>query len=119
MNDPLRDPVIDAKLASIRSERERRKEKRSLEDLEWILGDARGRRFFAMLLDYGQVFSEPAPGNDSLTNFNNGKRFIGVMLLGKMLANHPEAFLRMINEATSETRQEELEDKKVKEGNDA
>jgi hypothetical protein len=120
VSDPLRDPSIDNKIDELRTERAKRKAKRDLDDLKWLLDDARGRRFYASMLDYCQVLHEPTPGNDSLTNFNNGKKSLGVKLFVKMLDNYPEAFMRMINEATSEARQEELEEQKVKEeGNDA
>ncbi len=72
-----------------------------LDDIRWILSDARGRRQYWRILEFCGMNKTSFTGN-STTFFNEGMRNVGLKLQADMMDARPEAFIQMINEAKAE-----------------
>jgi len=72
------------------------------EDWTWLLSDPRGRRITRILLESTNTFgSSFGSGNDS-TNYNEGRRSVGVQVLGHLNKYKPEAYVQMLQEKEKE-----------------
>ena len=71
------------------------------EDFRWLMGDARGRRFFWDLLAKAGLFRSSLAGTAELTAFNEGRRDLGLALLADLMRLCPEEYGRMQAEAIS------------------
>lgn len=76
-----------------------RKNKRDSEikDFQWLMGDARGRRFMWRMLEMAGVYRSSFTGN-STTFFNEGQRNIGLMLVAEIHDTTPDAYALMLKE---------------------
>lgn len=88
-------------------EKLKREQEQYLNDLRWILGDARGRRFITKLLfiycHWGMTsFSESA----SMTAFNEGERNIGNRIYADLIEAKESAFSQMLREWKSKQNQD-------------
>lgn len=70
---------------------------KEIEDFNYIMGDARGRRFMWRVLEMAGVYRSSFTGN-STTFFNEGMRNIGLMLIGEIHAIAPDAYAQMLKE---------------------
>lgn len=70
-----------------------------IKDVQWILGTIQGRRFIWRLLGITGLFRTSFAGDDSRTNFNEGRRDIGLRILEDINESKPEAYLQMTQEA--------------------
>lgn len=66
-------------------------------DLVWLMGEARGRRFIWRLLDKAGVYRTSFTGN-SATFFNEGQRNIGLWVQALLIEHCPEQYFTMLNE---------------------
>lgn len=66
-------------------------------DIEWLMGDARGRRIVWGLLSVSGVFRTSYTG-DNGTFFNEGKRNIGLVYMAKVNDVCPEKYGDMLME---------------------
>lgn len=71
---------------------------RDADDLKWIMGNKKGRRFVWKLLERSGVYRSSFTGN-STTFFNEGQRNIGLMLLADIHSVCPEHYVTMLKEA--------------------
>lgn len=73
------------------------------EAIRWVMGDARGRRVvWAQLTDAG-VFTLSMDGRGTeWTAFNEGKRALGLKLLGDVMRLAPNLYLTMANEGADD-----------------
>lgn len=78
--------------------KERRLDKREIEDFKFVLSSAQGRRFIWKLLDDAGVFKQSAHNSGSWTYFNEGQRSVGNRVLAQLMDHDQSAFLKMINE---------------------
>ncbi|NDD53499.1 endopeptidase [bacterium] len=78
------------------------KKKIEAEDLKWVMGNKRGRRFAWRLLDRAGIYRTSFTGN-STTFFNEGMRNIGLMLVADIHEACPEAYALMIKENRNDT----------------
>lgn len=90
--------------ADVRQVKEsKQKEKiRSMQDkdaLNWMLGHRLGRRLYWKWMGQTGVFETSYTGDNNRTNFNEGKRQIGLKMLSELNAVKPEAYLQMVREA--------------------
>jgi hypothetical protein len=69
------------------------------EDLRWLMGDARGRRFVWNLLAKAGVFRSSMGASAELTAFNEGRRDLGLVLLADLMRLCPDQYGRMQAEA--------------------
>lgn len=67
------------------------------EDLKWLMGTLRGRRFVWKILDDSGLRKEPMTGNSS-TFYNLGKLAIGRDLEARIFSVCPEQYVVMIEE---------------------
>ena len=69
------------------------------QDLLWLLGHRQGRRiFWKWISKSGPLNTSFGSGNDK-TNFNEGKRQLGLWMLDELTKVKPEAYVQMVNEA--------------------
>lgn len=76
---------------------QRHERTKEVEDFNWIMGDARGRRFVWRLLEKAGVYRSSFTGN-STTFFNEGMRNIGLMIVAEIHELTPEAYALMLKE---------------------
>lgn len=67
------------------------------EDFKWVVSTEQGRRFLWDLLAFTGVYRSSFTGN-SHTFFNEGRRDVGLRLIGQLHEYAPEAYLRMLKE---------------------
>lgn len=71
---------------------------RDVDDLKWIMADARGRRFMARLLERTGTMRSSFHTSGSVMAFNEGRRDIGLFLTAEMLEHAPKAYSQLLNE---------------------
>lgn len=87
---------------------------RRLSDIRVVVSTAEGRRWYWAQMAEAGVFRQSFAGNDATTNFNEGKRARGLVMLHDLLAAKPEAFLLMQREAASLEKSDERNAKENK-----
>lgn len=83
-----------------REEREKRtalQRQNDEDDIRWLMGQKRGRRFMARMLAMTGVYRTSFTGN-SETFFREGMRNIGLILLADVHSLCPEEFVTMLKE---------------------
>lgn len=70
-----------------------------IDDLRWLMGDARGRRFVHRLLETAGVFRTSFAGRDAETFFREGARNVGLQVLADVMDATPDDYLGMLKEA--------------------
>jgi len=110
MSEDQAKPLIDASDAADVKRRKRRAaflRRRELDDISWVMGDARGRRVMNRIWELARMF-QVSPNIDSplKTAFHEGGRNLGLVLLADVNEACPERFL----EAMAEAKRTEKED---------
>lgn len=84
---------------------EKQQERRSQmkTDLAWVMSTRQGRRFVQRLLDKCGVELPVFNPNGSTMTHAEGRRSIGIELLGELKINAKEEWLAMVNEANPRT----------------
>lgn len=90
----------DEEVVEARRRREERAGQQEVDDLRWLLADARGRRFMWRLLNTCGIFTTSFTGN-STTFFNEGARNVGLRQLANINEHCAERYLEMIQEANT------------------
>lgn len=67
-------------------------------DFVELLGSPSGRRVLWNLLAYCRIYEDSFTGN-SATFHNEGRRSVGLHILGKVITAKPDAYLEMMKEA--------------------
>ena len=75
-------------------------EEQRLADMKWLMADPRGRRICWRLLDAAGIYRSMFHTEPHVMAFNEGHRNMGLRLLSE-LKEHPDHYLRMIQEAQS------------------
>jgi hypothetical protein len=79
-------------------------EQTRIEDLRWLMGDPRGRRFMWRLLGTTGLFRTTFTG-DALTGaFKEGQRNVGIALQDEVVQQCPRGFIEMQKEARTNER---------------
>lgn len=76
----------------------RRNYLRERNDLQTVMSTVQGRRFMWRQLERAGVFRTTFAGHDPKTNFNEGQRNIGVMLLADIHEHCIEQYVVMLTE---------------------
>lgn len=99
-----------SRVEEITEQRDRRLALRRDNDIAKALSTPEGRRLVWAVLEMGRVFQLSFTGN-SETYLNEGRRAVGLEMLGRVIAVKPEAFTQMTLEHYSEEKafSEELE----------
>ncbi len=82
--------------------KEESKRDQELNDTAHVLSSVQGRRFLWRLLGVCHVFKTSFTGN-STTFFNEGKRDIGLRVLGDINEASPDGYLKMMQESKKES----------------
>lgn len=99
-HDPL-DTAGNEAAEKQQAERQRDQQLETEEDLRWLMGDERGRRFMWRLLGMTKVFRNAFTG-DSRTFFQCGEQNIGHQLMGQLHSVCPGQYHRMVKEQSSD-----------------
>ncbi len=95
------------------SQIEKRKRERDTADLKKVLSDVEGRRVIWRILSEAGVFRGSFNQNALAMAFNEGKRDIGLLLIGEINANMPQRLFQLQNESSSDLKNERAEKAKV------
>lgn len=68
-------------------------------DIKWLMGNKQGRRIVWRLLGRAGVYRTSFGGGDAQTNFNEGARNNGLLLLADVNTHAPEAYALMAAES--------------------
>jgi hypothetical protein len=90
------DPLGTELDADASKERDKKRAKQ-LEDLRFVLGDARGRRVINRLLEKTGVYRNPFTGN-SETYFRCGEMNIGQFLVAEVQSVSPDSYINLLKE---------------------
>ena len=105
---------VAEKIEAMEAARDKRLNERDENDLRAVLRTPEGRRFvWGVLADSG-TFQPSYTGEAASTNFNEGKRSVGLKLFKRLLEVKPETYLQMTLERTSEDKAFLVEIEKVK-----
>jgi len=91
--------------AQVGSAKEKELRGRELEvnDFAWILSDRRGRRFLWRVFDFCAMNGLSFAGDKiNQTNFNEGMKNVGYMLMADIMETRPGAYVEMITENQKE-----------------
>lgn len=83
---------------------------RELEDVRRVLETDAGRRLVWRLLARAGVFEISFKGDATWTFFNEGRRDMGLFLMGEVMDAKPEAYMQMSQEAQVEKKEADPED---------
>ncbi len=81
--------------------RQARLKERGENDLRAVLRLPEGRRLMWSILTAGRIF-QPSYTGDRGTDYNEGKRAVGLEVMAKIMSVQPAAFLQMSQEHSSE-----------------
>jgi hypothetical protein len=99
MADEKQNNVGDRRQVKDRKVLHRLRREREIEKLGQMLKDKDNRAFVWRILERCGVYQTSFTGNDATTNFNEGKRQIGLMILEELAEVDPSAFSLMQQEA--------------------
>lgn len=87
------------------AERQRRDARDAIDELLWLMSDAKGRRFVWRLLQgFGVYQLSYVQGDPTHSAFNEGRRNEGLKLLSQIMQHCPARFTEMSKEAKNHER---------------
>jgi hypothetical protein len=95
------------------SQLEKRRKDRDISDLKKVLGDVEGRRFVWRILSESGIFRGSFNANALAMAFNEGKRDIGLLVIGEINGNVPQRLFQMQGEFASDMKNEKAERSKI------
>jgi hypothetical protein len=98
MTGQQHDPMHEQDADEAEQAKAAKRVQREVEDLKWLMKDARGRRFVARLLDKTGVHRTSFHTSGSVMAFNEGRRDVGLFLTGELLTHAPNAYFQLLNE---------------------
>ena len=105
--------LIDTRIADKNQDKDKRKRDRELSDIRAIKKMPEGRRFYWRLMEAGGVFNDAfVSGDVNATNYNLGRQSISRLFLNELMEADPNALTQMQQERSSETKSEEVIEKK-------
>lgn len=94
-----------------RMKKSQRRHERELSDIRFILKSVEGRRFYWGLMENCGSFQSGYCGDSTNgTNFNLGKKSVGLSLFNNLLEAKPDALAQMQQEHSAEDRADQLQD---------
>lgn len=81
-----------------KADRAKLKERNDIEDLKWVMGSKRGRRFVHGVLERAGVWQLSFHTNALQMSFNEGRRNEGLALLGKLTVQCVDLYTLMLRE---------------------
>lgn len=91
-----RDPIAEA--LAPETEQVEGARRQEIEDIKWLMAHKQGRRIVWRLLGEAGVYRTSFSTNGSVTSFNEGKRQLGLLLVGEINEHCPDAFLMTLKE---------------------
>jgi hypothetical protein len=88
---------LSGSIEAEQSKEQANKRAKQLEDLRFVLGDARGRRVINRLLEKTGVYRNPFTGN-SETYFRCGEMNIGQFLVAEVQSVSPDSYMNLLKE---------------------
>lgn len=73
-------------------------ELQDIADFKWLMGDSRGRRFMWKTLGDCRLFQPSIGPTDAVTNYNEGQRNVGLLLLRQINDLTPSLYAVMAAE---------------------
>ncbi|QLG95284.1 hypothetical protein HZF02_26570 [Pseudomonas yamanorum] len=73
-------------------------ELQDIADFKWLMGDHRGRRFMWRTLGHCRLFQSSIGPTDAITNYNEGQRNVGLLLLSQVNDLTPSLYAVMAAE---------------------
>lgn len=71
---------------------------REASDIQWLMGHAPGRRIVARLFEHTGIHRTSYSNSGSAMAFNEGKRTVGLWLLGEVMSHAPDAYLKLLKD---------------------
>lgn len=100
--------AADPKAVKARNRRERREAERFLGDIQWVMSDAKGRRFMVWLLNKAALNETSFRGGNALDMaFREGMRNLGLMVQAHVLEACPAEYLLALDEVKKIQKREE------------
>jgi len=94
----------DEEIVAGREEREKRAAQKEREDFKTLMGTYHGRAFVWRLLEKCKVYVSTFSSDPLQMSFNEGKRFIGLAVMGEVFEVSPVAYKLMQDEAEERLR---------------
>ncbi len=92
---------------------ERKRRDREISDLKKVLDSVEGRRFVWRLLSEAGVFHGSFNANALVMAFHEGKRDLGILLIGEINGHAPHRYVQMQNEWSSDQKSEKASERKA------
>lgn len=73
-------------------------ELQDIADFKWLMSDRRGRRFMWRTLGHCRLFQPSLGPTDAITNYNEGQRNVGLLLLAQVNDLTPSLYAVMAAE---------------------
>lgn len=73
-------------------------ELQDIADFKWLMSDHRGRRFMWRTLGHCRLFQSSIGPTDAITNYNEGQRNVGLLLLSQVNDLTPSLYAVMAAE---------------------
>jgi len=100
MNRPLVDNAADPRQIKEAGKKEKKRSLGQSEDLRFILGDARGRRFVWRVLEECRAYQSVFNTNSLITHYNAGRQDLGHWLLSEVTGCDENLYFQMFKENT-------------------
>jgi len=101
--------AADPKQVKRAKQKERLAEKRAQDDLATVLSTVQGRRYlWGLLADCGVFRLSYIPGALPQTEFNEGRRSIGLKTMAAIHELDPALYVKMAHEASNDTKQDAI-----------
>jgi hypothetical protein len=107
--------MSEDKVQAFRSEKNRQREDRKINDLKAVLKTPEGRRFIWNILSEAGIYQSSFTGN-SETFFREGKRALGLMIVRDIDQHMPEAMAQMSREYYSEIKSDQAQEEAIRKG---
>lgn len=101
MKETARSPTVEAELSI-----EERRHKRHMEDIKEIVQLPAGRRLIWELLGYCRIMHSSMSSDTHVTAYNEGRRGVGLHVLGELMEANPDAYCKMQKEHRQEAEEE-------------
>lgn len=101
--DELVKNAADVRQVKQGKQKEKVKQIQDKDALNWMLSHRLGRRIYWKWMSETGVFATSYTGDNNKTNFNEGKRQIGLKMLNELNLVKPEAYLQMVKESEEDS----------------
>lgn len=95
----MTDEMDDEQATAEQQKRQRELAERNAEDIRLVMSTESGRRVVWSVLEQGKVFAATFAVDPCVTAFNEGQRNLALVLFSRVMADCPEQYLKMADEA--------------------